>query len=121
MKLMRLPFVGKGTASGTLLIRCRKCGKTMTYGEASEAGWGADLDGRPYADYVCKECQTVRIRVRPGNYGWTRADTVPGLGSMEMGPLETEAVPLGNGKYAIVLPDGKKVFVEGEEIEGEDD
>jgi hypothetical protein len=120
MKLMRLNPVEVRAPSAALIIRCCKCGDARKYGEAVAAGWCADLAGKPFADYVCANCQKVRIRVRPGSYGWARADKIPGFGPMEMGPLETEAVPLGNGKYAVVLPDGKEVYVRGDEIPGKD-
>jgi len=65
MKLMRLPPVEKGTASGNLTIRCCKCGDTRKHSEASEAGWCADLSGKPYADYVCEKCQAHESKRTP--------------------------------------------------------
>jgi hypothetical protein len=113
---MRLPFFGHGTASGGLFISCCKCRQAKRYSDAASAGWYVDLAGKPYKDYFCEKCVVVRIRVRSGSYCWDRADGAPGSDYLEMGQLETMAVPMDDGLYSVTLPDGKRVYVKGDEI-----
>ena len=56
VRMSPLDLQPEGSSSASAWVKCRECGKKMNWNQAAKDGWMANLGGKSYEDYYCKEC-----------------------------------------------------------------